>query len=132
MRWKLYYADGSTFSSEDGSWSDAPHRGVVVLSTEDADVGREVDHGVRGEFFAWWPEATKPWGHDRVGILDYLAASGYPTCLLLSDLSLDDWRAAGVKVGRSIDNGPFREILRAAMDDPFLPPKSATSQREVE
>lgn len=132
MRWKLYYADGTTFSSEDGVWSDAPYRGVVVLSTEDPNVGRELDHGARGEFFAWWPDATKPWGHDRVGILDYLAATGRPTSLLLADLSLDDWRAAGVKIGRSLDNHLFREILLAAMDDPFLPAKSADSTREVQ
>lgn len=132
MRWKLYYDDGATFSDEDGRWEDAPHRGVLVLATEDPDVGRELDHGPRGEFFAWWPQATKPWGHDRIGILDYLAEAGYPATTRLADLSLEDWRAAGVKVGRSVDNHAFRATLAAAIDDPYLPPKSAASQREVE
>jgi len=29
--WRIYYADGSTFSSADGTWEDAPTRGVQVV-----------------------------------------------------------------------------------------------------
>lgn len=31
MRWKVYYDDGSTYSSEDGAWSDAPPDGVLFV-----------------------------------------------------------------------------------------------------
>lgn len=29
--WKLFYKDGSTYSSNDGAWADAPINGVQVL-----------------------------------------------------------------------------------------------------
>lgn len=130
MRWRLYYDDGSTFDNDDGAWNDAPHLGVITLVTEDPDVGRELDHGARGEFYAWWPEASKPWGFDRIGILDYLQEIGFETSTHLADLSLDEWRDAGVKLGRSVDNKVFRAVIAAATSDPDFPPKSADSLRE--
>jgi hypothetical protein len=131
VRWKLWYADGSTFTDGDGTWLDAPALGVLVLATEDPDVGRELDHGPRGEFYAWWPDASKPWGFDRTGLLDYLHAVGWPPTTLLGAVSLADLSAAGVKVGRSVDNDRWRGILSAAVNDPYLPPKSAGSGREA-
>ncbi len=130
MRWRLYYDDGSTFDGGDGTWEDAPHLGVITLVTADPDVGRELDHGARGEFYGWWPGASKPWGFDRTGILDYLAAVGWPTSTRLADLSLDEFGEAGVKVGRSVDNTIFREVMAAATSDLDFPPKSADSLRE--
>jgi hypothetical protein len=29
--WRIYYADGSTFSSEDGTWADAPPFGLKCV-----------------------------------------------------------------------------------------------------
>lgn len=29
--WIIYYADGSTFSSKDGSWEEAPQDGVIAV-----------------------------------------------------------------------------------------------------
>jgi hypothetical protein len=29
--WRIYYADGSTFTSQDGSWADAPAFGVECV-----------------------------------------------------------------------------------------------------
>lgn len=131
MEWKLFYDDGSTYSWRDGDWADAPYRGALVLVSSDPEVGRELDHGARGEFFAWWPEASKPWGFDRVGILDYLTTQGWSETTLLSDLSLADFRDAGVKLGRSVENEVFRETMRAARDDPDFEPKSAKTAREA-
>lgn len=131
LAWRLYYADGSTFDSEDGAWADAPHIGAVGLITPDVDVGREFDHGSRGEFFAWEPDGSKPWGYDRVGILRYLwRAHGWPTSTRIADLSLDDWRDAVVKVGCSVDNLMFQSILARMTSDPDFPPKSADTLRE--
>jgi len=89
-----------------------------------------LDHGARGEFYAWWPAASKPWGHDRTGILDYLREVGWSTSTVLADLSLDDFGEAGVKVGRSVDNVTFRAVIASATSDPDFPPKSADSLRE--
>lgn len=131
QKWKIYYDDGTTFSDEDGTWEEAPYRGVLLVVTSDPNVGREVDHGARGEFYAWWPDATKPWGFDRTGILDYLAnLPEYDETTHIADLSLDDWNRAGVKVGRSVDNHVFEAILEQALADDYFAPKSADTLRE--
>lgn len=31
MRWKIYYDDATTFSSEDGTWEQAPSDGVLFV-----------------------------------------------------------------------------------------------------
>ena len=31
MRWTIYYDDETTFSSDDGSWLDAPSQGVQII-----------------------------------------------------------------------------------------------------
>jgi len=130
MKWKIYYDDLSTFSDEDGSWEEAPHKGALVLTTSDPEVGREIDHGARGEFFAWAPGATKPWGFDRVGILDYLSQRGWPESTLLSDVSIEDLKEEEVKIGRSVDNIRFREVLDLAAKDNYFETKSAYTTRE--
>lgn len=43
---KLWYADGSTFSSDDGSWSQAPSDGVQVLMIYLEKPLREIVMGV--------------------------------------------------------------------------------------
>ena len=46
MVWKIYYADGATFSDLDGSWNDAPSDGVVCVVVTDKDYGRYVLNGL--------------------------------------------------------------------------------------
>lgn len=49
-RWTIWYADGSTFTSDDGTWAQAPPFGVicVVYYRPDGATFQEVgnDHGV--------------------------------------------------------------------------------------
>ena len=44
--WCIYYSDGSTFSSEDGSWAQAPADDVQVLEILHPPPYRTIDHGV--------------------------------------------------------------------------------------
>jgi hypothetical protein len=37
MKFAIYYADGSTFSDEQGSWEDAPLDGVLFVAVGDGD-----------------------------------------------------------------------------------------------
>ena len=54
--WRITYADGSSFSSDDGSWADAPAFGltcVVWYSVDGATLYRDVDSGGNeGVFYA--------------------------------------------------------------------------------
>lgn len=54
LAWIIYYEDGTTFSSEDGSFKDAPAWGVIGVGCDP-----DLFHGV-----------------DFTGLLDYLARTG--------------------------------------------------------
>jgi hypothetical protein len=43
--WRLYYSDGSTFTSADGSWADAPASDVQILVVFHGDGYRTFSHG---------------------------------------------------------------------------------------
>lgn len=45
LGWRLYYSDGSSFSHEDGSWSDAPSIDVQVLEVLHEPPYRTLSHG---------------------------------------------------------------------------------------
>lgn len=45
LGWKLWYADGSTVSSEESTWEDAPQHGVIALVRYWLSGGREVVNG---------------------------------------------------------------------------------------
>jgi hypothetical protein len=128
--WKVYYADGATFSSDDGGWGDAPARGVIAVTVPDPDVGREVMSGT--DYYLWWPGAAGPWSVDKAGLWDFLYEVGSPLAgMPLDNEHFDRLVGLGVKFGRSMDTRAFRARLAAIVVDPDLPPKSALSVREV-
>jgi hypothetical protein len=55
--WRIYYADGSTFTSDDGTWAEAPPFGVQAVVYYHEPPYKDIDgpdHGVfhyRGEGF---------------------------------------------------------------------------------
>ena len=53
-------------------------------------------------------------------MLDRWRAKTGETNVTLADLSLDDFRSIGVKIGRSIPTPQFEQILRLAIEDPEI------------
>lgn len=94
MWWRIYYADGTRFTDEDGTPYDAPARGVVVIVQADAEnVFRTVTH----DFYirqAWGWE-----GCDIFGLWDYLADCGAKT----------------VKFGRTLKNADYERVFQRAL-----------------
>lgn len=75
MRWRIYYADGSTFSSEDGGPEEAPTRGVIVIASEAANErGFTLQHGgPHAKDYYLWREDADGWClADMGGLWDYL------------------------------------------------------------
>ena len=128
MKWKLYYSDGATFGSAEGSWQDAPIWGVQFLLTEDRQHGRYVDFG--HDFYVWWPGSEKPWGVDLIGLLDYLRATNDEQAhLRLCEIDFDElW---GVKYGRLIGRAEFEAMHTLANNDPDFPARTAYQPEEV-
>lgn len=105
MDWKLYYGDGSTFSSDQG-WTGAhaaPAWGVQCIVQADEQVGRHLV--TNGDYYVY---RDGSWlGLDLIGLIDYL-----------TDLGI-------VKVGRFLPRQAYQDILSKALHDPDFPAKSA-------
>lgn len=116
IRWRLYYADGSTYSNEDGAWEDAPSTGVVILVVRDPTEtwGRWVMSGYappskspRGnDHYVKRPDSNEPWATDHEG-RDLFIAEGHPE--------------ACIKDGQNVDSEVWQEIQKRAVDDPDFP-----------
>lgn len=99
--WRIYYGDGSTFSSADGPPEAAPAWGVVSVACRDSQDPREI-HRMQGtgfDFFVW--DGIEWWGVDQIGLIDRLA----------------DRTAKVVCFGRTIPTPAFQEITRRAVKD---------------
>ena len=113
MRWRIFYGDGSTYSNEDGSPFDAPTRNVQAVVYADKLHGRVIN-AMRD--FYWWVEAEGEWyGGDRDGMDDYLFDLPGPKKVLRA---------------RSLNHEQYNAVIKAALDDPDFPPKSAKAPGE--
>lgn len=102
IRFRVYYSDGTTF---DGPVEDAPGQGVIVVAQENPDVGRELLHAK--DYYVWDEDQWN--GVDTYGLYDYLAQLG--------------WRK--VLAGRTVKYATYSEVFDAAVNDDYLPEKTA-------
>lgn len=111
-QWIIYYGDGTLYRDCDGSPYDAPTRNVQVIAEADADTGQTF---VRSSDYYWYqPDADLWQGGDWFGLFDYLIEPGPKRVLF----------------GRTIGNRDYERILIAALDNDYLPPKSAWQPNE--
>ena len=75
MNWIIQYSDGSTFSSEDGAWEDAPGRDVQTVLFRDPVHGWTIRHGASGgspcDYFRLAADGTVV-GMDEDGMKDHI------------------------------------------------------------
>lgn len=102
--WRIFYADGSTFDSDDGHPIDAPAFGVLVVLQRDKYVGRRVLRMV--DYYCWSPSVGK-W-------LD-LFDSASVIVRALRDPGLV------IKAGEYIEEKAYEKVLIAATNDPDFP-----------
>lgn len=103
MDWKIFYEDGSTYSSDDGPPETAPALGVQVIVQEDLDTGRYNQSG--SDYYVF--RDGRWWGVDIFGLFDFLI------------------HHAPVTFGRTIANKDYLEIYYQAEADPAFPRRSA-------
>lgn len=95
--WRIYYADGSTFDSEAGTWAEAPAWGIQAIIREDPRVGWAMVHG--GDYYVMGSDGV-PIGVDLAGLFDYVANV-----------------LGAVKVGRMLSRVEYAEVYQAAKRD---------------
>ena len=100
MNWAILYSNGSTFTSEQGAWEDAPGRDVQAVIFQDPSLGWTLRHGGQGnspcDFFRL--EDGIPVGMDQAGMIDHV----------VHELGV-------VKQGRMLTSEAWQDILRQAM-----------------
>jgi len=107
MRWKIFYADGSTFGSNEGAPVDAPGGGIIAIAQEDDVVGIEISSG--NDFYVF-DESIGGWGEmDVFGLTQYILRPGYKI----------------IKLGQLISTKDYRALMVKIRSDPELPDKSA-------
>lgn len=100
-QWRIYYSDGSTYSSLAGAWPDAPSRDVQVVLFKDPERGWTIRHGGKGgsqcDFFRLADDGTVV-GMDETGMIDHV----------IHELGI-------VKQGRMLSQARWDELLGQAI-----------------
>ena len=106
VRWRIYYADGSTYSNLSGSWDDAPSRGVVAVVSLDPT-------GVWGRFVRIKHELYyKVDEHDEV--------LGSETVRFIQE-HIPGIRSSQIKAGGNVLTDEFQKIVQRATSDADFP-----------
>lgn len=114
MRWKIFYANGSTFSDQDGKPQDAPKRGVQIVHVEDGRCGRRVLK--YGDYYVWSPTLGR-W----VEALDATA--------VIQRAHIEPWLV--ILFGEYLLEADFQRILIAAHEDDYIKPVSPSEPPHV-
>jgi hypothetical protein len=105
MKWRIYYADGTTFDNTQGEAWEAPALGVQViwqLVPEDILIHGS---GSAGHSELGWFSYRHDWGwdiHDMIGLINYFITYKRPQAVLM---------------GSTIPTDKFQEILKQAIKD---------------
>lgn len=105
MAWRIYYADGSSFDSDDGAPEDAPTTGVLCIKQSNQMSGWILLS--QGDYYLWHDEVW--WGADAPGFYQYMFKPG----------------AKVVKFGETVPDETWNEIAGAAAADQDFGPKSS-------
>lgn len=112
LKWRIYYGDGTTFSSEDGGPELAPARNVQLIVQGDSEHGWYMQHGT--PYYIWRPEQDRWVGVNEDGKFDYLIDPGWKRVLY----------------GRTLTTPEFLALYQLADRDPGFPHKTAFRRGE--
>ncbi len=101
-RWRVYYADGSTYADTDGPVLEAPGLGVQAINFRQPCGTRATAR--RSDFY--WYDGGTWWGGEIFGLFDYLARPG-PRKVIFGLTLLDE---------------DYQRIRDAAVNDPDFKP----------
>ena len=126
--WKIYYADGSTFSNLDGEWPDAPAKGVICVVVRDPTEawGRWVNSGyapkkdkceccgraMYNEYYVCLPEGREPRATHAMEAFFFQAHK--------AGLSLEETDRC-IKYGEQAPQEIWEAVMQEAVADPDFP-----------
>lgn len=101
--WKIFYDDGSTFSSEEGSPESAPAYGFICAIGYDETGARYIMHG--WDHYHYDIDSQQWWGMDIFGLMDRLTRN----------------KVHAYKQGRTVTKTIYSELMSKAHHDPDFP-----------
>lgn len=101
--WRIYYADGSTFDSNQGSPEDASPLGFICAVGYDESGARYIMHG--WDHYCYDKETSQWWGMDLCGLFDRLTRN----------------KVYAYKQGRTVTKADFQKIMQLAHKDVDFP-----------
>lgn len=130
MLFKIFYSDRTEIGLTREDFDRFPDVDVqlllVKLDPELAGKSRvgfyQERQGLWGDCaFYLWGADDHPTGVTPDAVLDRWAQWCGDTSVTIADLSLDNLKSIGVKIGRSVDTPVFEQIVRNAINDPDIP-----------
>jgi hypothetical protein len=112
LLWKIYYADGSTFSNLDGAWGEAPADGVVCVNIADDDYGKFTLNGLN--FY-----------YSQDGAPDEIAHTNDINPQLRA-------RCPWLKHGLGVPREKWKDALIRATEDPDFPRSQSPRRRRTD
>jgi hypothetical protein len=113
MDWKIFYADETTFSSDDGTWDDAPCDGVIAICVRDEVYGKVVLNS-RDFYYQ-----TADGGNNDMYCVNDLGPQLRHRC---------PW----LKFGIGISSDKYKHILARATRDPDFPRSQKPQRRSTD
>lgn len=101
--WRIYYGDGSTFDSTQGSPEQAPSTGFIVAAGYDENGRRYLMHG--WDHYCYDIASNQWWGMDTAGLMDRLRRNV----------------VHAYKEGRTVTRSEWLSIMRIADNDSDFP-----------
>lgn len=101
--WRIYYSDGSTYSSTEGSPHESPSEGFICAVGYDETDTRYIMHG--WDFYCYDKESQQWWGCDRLGLHDRLRRNVM----------------YAYKEGRTVTKTKYQELMDKAHTDTDFP-----------
>jgi hypothetical protein len=98
MNYRIYYAESETY---DGEPQNAPAFGVLLILEKDAEHGRRIVSG--GDYYGFIVAERRWRAFDQIGMIDYLAQSGWKKVVIGRMVSNQDWQAVYRKAEADMD-----------------------------
>ena len=114
-RWIVFYTDGSTFTSVDGSPWDAPRRSVQRIAS--CKASKESDwYNVQQSDYFYWEEDNGGWnGGDSFTLYDHLLRARYPCVIFGRMLSDAGWKKTHQRMNKYCETN--RDFLLGMTND---------------
>lgn len=114
VNWRIYYAGGITFSSEDGDPAASPILPVLCIIQRDEDHNRVI---LTWNLYYWNPQAGMWFGADSPGDIADRVMFGLPT--------------EAARKGATVTAAEMRETLTRAHRDPDFPRQTGPARVET-